>query len=141
MTYDKIYRAFLAKMLEDEWAEWTWEEVEQDLRELLEAAIAWFKFPKTSMERDENGFLNELSNQEIQILATYMKVEWYNRTILTWENIKPLYIERDFSQANLLSKFNETLANEKINAQRLERMYYRSADHKPFDFTKLAGSK
>jgi hypothetical protein len=30
-------------------------------------------------------------------LATYMKCEWLNRTILTWENVKPLYEERDFS--------------------------------------------
>ena len=38
-----------------------------------------------------------VSNEEVQILATYMKCEWLNRTILTWENVKPLYEERDFS--------------------------------------------
>jgi hypothetical protein len=45
-----------------------------------------------------------LSNFEIQILAGYMKCEWLERTILSWENVKPLYVERDFSQANLLDK-------------------------------------
>jgi hypothetical protein len=68
-----------------------------------------------------------------------MKCEWLNRTILTWENVKPLYEERDFSQANLLAKFQSMLEAEKYNALKLERVYYRSYDGKPFDFTSLAG--
>jgi hypothetical protein len=40
----------------------------------------------------------------IQILATYMKVEWLDRTILTWNNLRPLYDEADFSYANLIDK-------------------------------------
>ena len=51
-----------------------------------------------------------------------MKCEWLNRTILTWENVKPLYEERDFSQANLLDKFNQMLEAEKYNALKLERI-------------------
>ena len=136
--YQTVYDAFLSKILEDEWAHWEWEEIQVDLRELLEGAIPWFKFPRTSLDRDDEGFLNQLSDIEIQILATYMKCQWLNRTILTWENIKPLYEERDFSQANLLSKFNETLDNEKYNALKLERVYYRSRNGKPFDFSQLA---
>jgi hypothetical protein len=68
-----------------------------------------------------------------------MKCEWLNRTILTWENVKPLYEERDFSQANLLDKFNQMLEKEKYNAEKLERIYYRSRNGKPFDFSRLAG--
>ena len=104
--YQKVYDAFLVKMLEDEWVNWTEEEVSQDLKGILEGAISWFKFPRVSLDRDDNGFINDLDNEEIQILACYMKCEWLNRTILTWENVKPLYEERDFSQANLLDKFN-----------------------------------
>ena len=90
------------------------------------------------VSEDEDAFIDNLNNEEVQILATYMKCEWLNRTILTWENIKPLYEERDFSQANLLSKFNDTLAAEKKNAARLESIYYRSIKRKPFDYTQLA---
>ena len=68
-----------------------------------------------------------------------MKVEWVNRCIITWENIKPLYEERDFSQANLLDKLGDTLERETKNAERLESKYYRSRDKRPFDYTKLAG--
>ena len=135
----QVVDAFLSKILDDEYASWTLEEVMYDANELLNAAIASFKFPRHSLERDEFFFKDDLDNQEIQILATYMKVEWVNRCILTWENIKPLYEERDFSQANLLDKLGDTLEREVNNAERLESKYYRSRDKRPFDYTKLAG--
>ena len=137
--YQKVYDAFLVKMLEDEWVNWTEEEVSQDLRGILEGAVSWFKFPRVSLDRDDSGFINDLDNEEIQILACYMKCEWLNRTILTWENVKPLYEERDFSQANLLDKFNQLLEAEKYNALKLERIYYRSIKGKPFKYSNLAG--
>ncbi len=139
-NFQVVYDAFLGKMLDDEWVSWDMEEIEQDWRTLLLAALPWFKFPRVSLEYDldEDSFVEDLNNEEIQILATYMKCEWLNRTILTWENVKPLYEERDFSQANLLSKFNDTLAAEKKNAARLEAVYYRSINRKPFDYTQLA---
>ena len=138
--YQKVYDAFLVKMLEDEWVNWTEEEVSQDLKGILEGAISWFKFPRISLDRDDNGFINDLDNEEIQILACYMKCEWLNRTILTWENVKPLYEERDFSQANLLDKFNQLLEAEKYNALKLDRIYYRSIKGKPFKYSNLAGN-
>lgn len=78
-----IYSAFLSKMLDDEWTGWTYEEVEQDWRELLNGALPYFKFPRKSLEIEEDYFIEDLDNEEIQILATYMKCEWLNRTILT----------------------------------------------------------
>lgn len=139
--YEVVYDAFLSKILEDEWGFWTEEEIKQDLRAILEGAIPWFKFPRVSLNRGDDGFEDDLSNEEIQIIATYMKCEWLNRTILTWENIKPLYEERDFSQANLLAKFKDMLEAEKYNALKLERVYYRSRKGKSFKYSKLAGKK
>ena len=138
--YQDIYDSFLTKMLEDEWVNWEQHEVEEDLRNLLEGAIPWFKFPRKDLARDDEGFIEDLDNEEIQILANYMKCEWLNRIILTWENVKPLYEERDFSQANLLDKFNQLLQKEEKKAQRLESIYYRSIKHKPFDYSRLAGN-
>lgn len=134
----KVYDAFLSKILDDEWEDWTREQMEQDLYMLLQAATSWFKFPRVSLEFTEDGFEDDLSNEEIQILACYMKCEWLNRTILTWENVKPLYEERDFSQANLIDKFNAMLAAEKKTAQKLEANYYRSVNKKPFLYRTLA---
>lgn len=136
-----VYEAFLSKMLEDEWLNWTEEEVESDWRMLLNGAIPYFKFPRISLEIDdeESAFIEDLTNQEIQILATYMKCEWLNRTIMTWENIKPLYVERDFSQANLISKLKDLLDREEYKALKLERIYYRSISGEPYKYSTLAG--
>ena len=136
-SFETVYTAFLSKILEDEWENWTREQVEADLFTLLQGAIVRFKFPRVSLEYTEAGFTDTLTNDEVQILACYMKCEWLNRTILTWENVKPLYEERDFSQANLLDKFNEMLSAEKHVAQ-LEAIYYRSVNKKPFKYSQLA---
>ena len=136
-----VYDAFLSKILDDEWENWTEEEIQEDLYSLLGAATTWFKFPRVSLEFSTEGFEDDLTNEEIQILATYMKCEWLNRNILTWENVKPLYEERDFSQANLLDKFNAMLDAEKKNARRLEANYYRSVNKKPFAYRNLAKQK
>lgn len=136
----KVYEAFLSKMLEDEWLNWTEEEVERDWRTLLDGAIPNFKFPRVDLDIDDSDcFVGDLNNEEIQILATFMKCEWLNREILTWENVKPLYVERDFSQANLIDKLQKLLDREEYKARKLERIYYRSIKRKPFDYTKLAG--
>lgn len=136
--FQTIYDAFLSKMLEDEWENWEPEEVEEDLYAILQGALAHFKFPRFSQETTEGGFVDKLTNDEIQILANYMKQEWLNRAILTWENVKPLYEERDFSQANLLDKFRQLLEEEKANAAKLEANYYRSVNKKPFRYRDLA---
>lgn len=136
--FQVVYDAFLAKMLEDEWENWTDIEVEEDLFAILLGALPHFKFPRVSLDYTADGFVDDLTNSEVQILATYMKCEWLNRTILTWENVKPLYEERDFSQANLLDKFRLMLENEQKNAAKLEAIYYRSVNRKPFAYRKLA---
>ena len=137
-SFDTVYTAFLSKILDDEWEDWDEEDIQRDLFTLLQAAVVRFKFPRVSLDYDENGFTDELTNEEVQILACYMKCEWLNRTILTWENVKPLYDERDFSQANLLDKFNAMLAAEQKNAAKLEAIYYRSINKKPFGYRNLA---
>lgn len=134
----QVYSAFLVRILEDEWGAWLKDEVEQDWIELLDAAIPWFKFPRKSLEHDQFGFNDDLSNEEIQILAAYMKCEWLNRCIMTWENIKPLYEERDFSQANLLDKLVNTLTAERKSALALESIYYRSIKGRSYHYHKLA---
>ena len=136
--YRKVYEAFLARILEDDWDTWLIEEAEQDWRLIMEAALPWFKFPRVSLDRDDNGFSETLGAEEIQIIANYMKCEWLNRCILTWENIKPLYTEKDFSQANLLDKLQKTLEGERENAKELESIYYRARKGKPFRFSSLA---
>jgi hypothetical protein len=137
-SYDVVYDAFLARILEDEWENWLIEEAEMDWRQILEMAVPHFKFPRVDLTHDDSGFSGDLGPEEIQIIANFMKVEWLNRCIMTWENVKPLYVERDFSQANLLDKLQNMLESETMRAEKMESIYYRSIKGKPFKFSKLA---
>lgn len=152
----KVYEAFLARITADEW---TLEEelaiVERDWQELLNMAIFRFKYPRVSLEREEIGmkpeetnqlrtyqFVDDLSNDEIQLLALYMKHEWVKRCIASWENIRQLYADKDFSQANHLDKLNKLEAAIATEVRRAEGIYDRSREKRPANlFKKLAGKK
>lgn len=136
--YSVIYSAFLSKQTDDEWENWTIHEINADFRQMLEAGLPYFKFPRVSLARDDKGFKEDLNDQEVQIIACYMKCEWLNRIILSWENVKNLYTERDFSQANLLDKFTAMLKAERKQAEKLEAIYYRSVERRPFRYRELA---
>lgn len=63
----KVYDAFLAKMLDDEWADWDLDEIKTDWKAMLMGALPWFKFPRVSLEIDEeeDAFVEDLNNEEI----------------------------------------------------------------------------
>lgn len=151
----KIYDAFLARITADEW---TLEEelaiVERDWQELLRMAVFRFKYPRVSLETEaleDNSdlsvptamqFKDDLSNDEIQLLALYMKHEWVKRCIASWENIRQLYADKDFSQANHLDKLNKLEAAIALEIHKAEGVYDRSRNKRPAElFKKLAGKK
>ena len=146
ITLIDVYNAFLAKVNEDDWAgNCTEEDLEwflKDWRAFLNSAIPYFKFPRCSLEIDEENQCfcdNNMSSHEVEVLATFMKQEWLKRTIDSWENIKTQYDEKDFSQANLLKTFI-TLKDQVIEeAKNQERIYYRSRNKRPFNYGRLAG--
>lgn len=143
-----VYDAFLAKVNEDDWSQCTSQEdlewLLQDWRAFLNSALPYFKFPRCSLEIDENlqAFTDSsMGDAEVQILATYMKAEWLKRTVDSWENIKTQYEERDFSQANLLKQFIALKDQVAEEAAHLERIYYRSVNRRPFEYGRLAGGQ
>ena len=152
----KVYDAFLARITADEW---TLEEelaiVERDWQELLKMAITRFKYPRVDLSIEEVDiinnetpqlqilqFTNDLTNDEIQMLATYMKHEWIKRCIASWENIRQLYSSTDFSQANHLDKLNDLELAVQKEVKDYEDNYDRARGHTPAAiFRKLAGKK
>lgn len=139
-TLEDLYAAFLSKLGEDEWLDWDEEDIKEDFEQILEGARPYFKFPRASLEVVDEEFVDEaVGNSELQVLATYMKVEWLERTILTWEQIKPNYDEKDFSQGNLIDKLNNLRESTQIKANKLQSNYYRSIAGKPYDYSKLSG--
>ena len=67
----QVYNAFLSKMLDDEWTGWEAEDIERDWRSILDSALPYFRFPRKSLEIEEDNFVDDLDNEEIQILATF----------------------------------------------------------------------
>lgn len=138
-----VYDAFLAKLEEDEWmlAEDV-NVVEEDWRMLLDAAIFRVRYPHVSLDYDnETGsFVDTLGNDEIQLLALLMKSEWINRCIATWDNLRQLYNDKDFSPANFLEKLNNTGARVDDTCRKMLDKYGRSKGYRPNKiFGKLAG--
>ena len=127
--------------------------VERDWQELLGIAIFRFKYPRVNLEvetldEEEEGqlvrrqFVNDLTNDEIQLLALYMKHEWIKRCIASWENIRQLYADKDFSQANHLDKLNKLEAAVEVEVHKAEGIYDRSRGKRPAElFKKLAGKR
>lgn len=154
----KVYDAFLARITADEW---TLEEelaiVERDWQELLKMAIARFKYPRVSLDFEEVSaadieedspqlkiyqFSDNLTNDEIQLLAVYMKHEWIKRCVASWEHIGKLYTSKDFSAANHLDKLNELERSVKLEVDEQQDIYDRSRGKAPAEiFRKLAGKK
>ena len=153
----KVYDAFLARITADEW---TLEEelaiVERDWQELLKMAIARFKYPRVSLDYEEvtiatddvapqlriYQFKEELSNDEIQLLAVYMKHEWVKRCVASWEHIGQLYTSKDFSAANHLDKLNDLESNVKREVEEQQDIYDRSRGKAPAEiFRQLAGKR
>ena len=149
----KVYDAFLARVSSDEWT--LPEELDiakRDWRMLLDMAIFRFRFPRIALDvidaQESEGelqealdeyFVNILTQREIQVLATYMKHEWIRRCIASWEEVKMLYSNKDFSQANHLDKLIK--ASDQIDKECAKNAatYSRSIDNQPFDYTQLAG--
>lgn len=118
--------------------------VEKDWNKLLDAAIFHFRYPRVSLEYDPIGkvFVSELGNDEKQILGSFMKLEWLNRAIATWDNIRQLYSDKDFSQANFLNQLNKTQVQVRDDCRFMLDRYSRSVNYRPNKiFTQLAGKK
>lgn len=145
VTLQDVYDAFLSRVEEDEWDENSEEAISyylKDWRSLLNAAITQFKFPRCSLDINEQlqCFTDpNMTLDEVNILAIFMKQQWVHRTIDSWKNIKTQYDEKDFSQANLLSQFIKLKDQIDERARLDEAKYYRSIRRKPFHFDRLAG--
>lgn len=137
-----LFDSFLARVESQDWVIPEQIEIaERDWIQLLKIAIFQFRFPRVSLEFDENEkvFLNEVGNPEIQVLATIMKYQWIKRCIASWEQIKMLYSNKDFSQANHLDKLIKLSDQVYVQVIKALATYSRSINGKPFNYAVFAG--
>lgn len=145
--YEKIYDAFLAKVNDDDWSDPSMIEVhEEDWKAILHSAMPFFKFPRfnTTLDDDLNEVEGDMTQEEIEIVANLMKAEWISRIINSWDQVKTMYDERDFSQANMLSQLTKVEAATNEKCRKLQKNYSRSINNNgmksSFDYSIFGGS-
>ena len=150
--FSSIYENFLSKITDDMYMELTKEDTYKLLQDLLISSIPKFEFPRVNLfdyvlgkdnihgELDETGYINEaneyevgyfnaqLSIEEINILATYMVVEWIGQQLASIENTRMKFSGTDFkftSQANHIQKLSALKDKYTVEGFHLQRLYKR----------------
>ena len=126
-----IYKRFKSKITDDMYMELSPIETDKLLFELFENALSYFEFPRVniydySMETEEYSFA--LGAEEINIIATYMVVEWFGYQIASVENTRMKYSGSDFkftSQANHMQKLLQLKKDYERVGFHLQRLYKR----------------
>ena len=139
-----VYDSFLSKITDDMYMELTPQDTDKILEELLISALPKFEFPRQSLDTVERevidqynedgepsmvrGFVNKLTDQEVNIIATYMIVEWLGQQLATVENTRMKYSGSDFkftSQANHMQKILQLKKDYEREGFHLQRLYKR----------------
>lgn len=145
--FKEVNAAFLARIEQNEWD--LLKDIaylERDWLEFMKMAIARFMFPRVSLELDneQECFVEELSQAEIQFLAVLMKNEWLKRCLASWRLIQQQYHTKDFeflSQANHMAKLQSMVELSNAEVLNITNVYSRMREHKPFNWSQLAGGR
>jgi hypothetical protein len=153
--FSVIYDSFLSKITDDMYMELTELDTYRMLEELLLTAIYKFEFPRFDIEDYELSYIEDegtytgvesdneevkvyyhgggcfnsaLTQEEINILSTYMIVEWLGQQLASVENTRMKYSGSDFkftSQANHMSKLLSLKKDYEREGFHLQRLYKR----------------
>lgn len=141
--FSDVYTNFLSKITDDMYMELTPEDTYNILYQLLVSAVPKFEFPRQNLDyelreleqEDEDGnpitewaFVNKLTNEQVNIIATYMIVEWIGQQLASVENVRMKYSGSDFkftSQANHMQKLLQLKKDYEREGFHLQRLYKR----------------
>ena len=154
-SFITIYDSFLARITSDMYLELTEEDTFLMLQDLLINGMYRFEFPRFDINNYEEGmwaslgtyqgvesdnkevpaagwvggaFHVVLTQEEINILALNMVVEWLGQQLDTTENTRMKYSGSDFkftSQANHMAKLKVMIDAQKADSIHLQRIYKR----------------
>ena len=126
-----IFDKFLDKITDDMYMELTPEQTWDMRFQLFESALPWFEFPRFNLFAYDlalEEYNVDLTLEEINIIATYMVVEWFNQQLASVEVTRMKYSGSDFkfaSQANHMSKLKVLKTDFKDQGFHLQRLYKR----------------
>lgn len=154
-SFITIYDSFWGRVTDDMFMELTEEDTLEMLQTLLLNALPRFEFPRfdvfdyelgtwqslgtyTGVESDDQevpvtgwvggAFNCALTDEEINILALNMVIEWLSQQLDTTENTREKYSGSDFkftSQANHMAKLKVLIDAQKQDSVHLQRIYKR----------------
>lgn len=158
--FSLIYDLFLSKVTDDLYLELTELDTYRLLQDLLLSAIPKFEFPRKQLDDynlqdvidvgtyngvesnsedwelliyGQGQFNVLLTDEEMNILATYMIVEWLGQQLASIENTRMKYSGTDFkftSQANHMQKLVTVKKEYEREGFHLQRLYKRRAKDK-----------
>ena len=155
--FSNVYNRFLNKITDDMYLELTPQDTMRDLQNLIIGAIPGFEFPRKNLmaytietkeilkdDIQENDFVlreedkkvlvdysrfdEELTEEEMNILAILMMQVWVQRQVTSIENTRMKYSGADFkmtSQANHLSKLLSLSTEVRRDSLHMQRLYKR----------------
>lgn len=153
--FSVVYDSFLSKITDDMYLELTELDTFRLLQELLISAIPSFEFPRIDLFDyecqevvdefvycgvDSDGlevtafsygggyFNNDLTQEEVNILATYMITQWLSQQLASIENTRMKYSGSDFkftSQANHMKTILSLKKDYEREGFHLQRLYKR----------------
>ena len=142
-SFVDIYNSFYSKITDDMYMEYTEEDTAAMAQDLLLTAVHKFEFPRKPLNyvldfldvEAEDGttyktgiFESLLNPEEINIIATYMVVEWLGQQLASIENTRMKYSGSDFkftSQANHMQKLLQLKKDYEREGFHLQRLYKR----------------
>ena len=144
-SFSCVYQSFFSKITDDmyENMEFTEEQTAAMAQDLLLTAIQKFEFPRTPLiyqlnhhiQVDENdnsymvgAFKGRLNAEQINILATYMIVQWIGQQLASIQLTRMKYSGADFkftSQANHMQKLLQMKKDYEREGFHLQRLYKR----------------
>ena len=140
--FQAIFNIFFSKITDDMYMEYTKEDTEKLVEQLLINAIPKFEFPRIDItlyheEEEVNSqgelifykvFDNDLTQEEQNILATYMVSSWIDQQLASVELTRMKYSGSDFkftSQANHMQKLLQLKKDYQRQGFHLQRLYKR----------------
>ena len=129
--FSAVYSCFLDKITDDMYMELTTQDTVKMLKNLFLNALHYFEFPRQDIyDYDETleEYNIELTSEEINVIATYMIVEWLGQQLASVENTRMKYSGSDFkftSQANHMGKLQSMKKEYERLGFHLQRLYKR----------------
>jgi hypothetical protein len=127
--YGEIYKAFLAEVQDDLYVSDGSPEREEtivaDLTALLNKAVVRFSYPRVDLRKKDDElqeFEEELTLEEIEILATGMVVAWANREVYNIDVVRQTMTTKDFNAYSKAPHLNALVRVGQQAEKRFKRM-------------------